>query len=268
MKCIVAILGLSVIICLLAIGHVANDYSNFRKQIADIKAEEVSNRAVKKQGQSEPSRYESGANIVATSNARQGEQEPSETFVIPGVLKSMKVSDSLIIFLTLAIACFTAGLLREETDKSRKELRAYLGLQNFGVRMIQAGATQMPQIYMDIVNTGSTPARHVRIALKFSNPGINDIFNSPMPDFGPGRRPLTAGGKWTVQRLVRGIGDIDINKINVATRILTWGKISYFDIYDVEQTVTFRLRTDETGGLPDGSFGWTLAATEDGNDAS
>lgn len=164
-------------------------------------------------------------------------------------------------YYTLKLWRSTRKLVRETAETSKRELRAYLGIQEHRVQM----PGTIPQIYLLIKNTGSTPAKDVRIAISFERRPNNAPRNFPPPAYEEGRRPLAPQGTWEVRRVMREIKQ-HTETINRTHRIFVWGAIEYGDIFDGPlKYVHFRFRSDEMKFINNMPDGWTLATTEEGN---
>jgi hypothetical protein len=157
----------------MAVGLFIGDYSKLRHEVAYINAQQQSDSSIEKEGDGNQS-----VNLPSAMNekkktdsiSRNRKDEPPETYVLPVLNRSVKVADTAIILLTFSIALFTGGLLREEKDRSRKELRAYVGLENISFKINHWESTRGPNfsIYFDIIeftvkNYGRTRANEVQV---------------------------------------------------------------------------------------------------------
>lgn len=183
-------------------------------------------------------------------------------------IRTLTNPESLFLFLaaffTFILAGFTIALFLDGREKGRKELRAYLGIQEHRVQIV--GTT--PQVYLRIQNTGETPAKDVRIAIDFERRHISSSDDFPAPKYSEGRRPLAPEAIWEARRVMPEIKQ-HTHSINRTHRIFVWGLIEYWDIYEKEpRYVRFRFRSDELMMEGIAITGWTLATTEDGNDTT
>ena len=203
--------------------------------IANIKTEQEANGAAEKQRESNYSvRGATTQEVKPERISDQGKQEPPETYVLPGTSLSIKFSDTAIIILTFFIALFTGGILWEEKNRSRKELRAYVALENIffiGRKMTLPGtlANMAPdgvvrytdRLKLRINNYGQTPSRDTTIWFGYSESGTPVQFAVDGP----------LSGK---QMLHPGMGfDTDVVSPPVSNdKFWFWGHIVYRDIYE------------------------------------
>lgn len=202
------------------------------------------------------------------SVTHQGEKEPPETYVLGG--KSIKVSDTAIILLTFFIALFTGGLLLEEKDRSRKELRAYLGMGGGEVFILP---NNILRGVVEIKNFGETPAHNVMVAIagELRAPGDERPFNDP--DFIPHKQPIAPTMSWTFGHEFLEMTGQDLNDVLADKKLVyIWGRVKYQDIYNETQTLRFRLRnvvklivTTEAGTA---IKKWKFYPEDEGNEAS
>ena len=169
-------------------------------------------------------------------------------------------------------ALIVTGLLqwRETRNVAKKQLRAYLGATPQDVRFI--GKNHL-QTYVEVANTGNTPARNVHhwINIEIRDPTDNKTF--PRPNPGYGKRPIVPGAKWSIG-LELIVTDDQLLELNAGEKVLfVWGRAEYVDIFGANQWLDFRYRNigivfamNDKGERS--SLGWALFAEEEGNDAS
>jgi hypothetical protein len=242
------------------VGLAIGDYADLKEEVRYVKAEQVRYRPVEKQRESQQQRAAAKANDVADSNARQGAHEPPETFVIPWLDKSIKVSDAALVVLTFAIAAFTGGLLWEEFHKSRKELRAYVALDDMYFRWIanpsdpqdrsnivpRRSMQRPPRPRIRIKNFGDTPAHDVMVRINgFLYEGVilEDILQAatlPVPivyegrDYPAPRQMLAPTQKYGVWVHLQGDMQFDPHAFYSPDlmALVVHGAIIYMDIYE------------------------------------
>jgi hypothetical protein len=213
-------------------------------------------------------------NIGSADVADNLEKEPPETYALTvfGERKSIKISDTWIIFLTAVIAIATIALYCEANERGKQELRAYLGVKDQVIRKLPTGKFQA---VITVENCGKTPANNVRRILRVGARNINEA------DFDltglVGQMPMAPGFQWQTRKIIWEITDDDISQAAVKDserRIFAWGRIEYEDVYKRSQFVNFRFMTREITAsfTADGEMasldGFGLHPTEDGNEAS
>jgi len=159
---------------------------------------------------------------------------------------------------------------RETRNVTKKQLRAYLGATPQDVRFI--GKNHL-QTYVEVANTGNTPARNVRqwINIEIRDPTDNKNFPRPKPGYG--KRPIVPGAKWSIG-LELIVTDEQLQELSAGKKVLfVWGRAEYADIFGANQWLDFRYRNigivfamNDKGERT--SLGWALFAEEEGNDAS
>lgn len=266
----IAFQALGTCVLFLIFGLLVGDYLNFRQQITYINAQQQHDCAVEKRRDGNPSTKGTSAhnNIGIDCVACQGEKEPPETYVLGG--KSIKASDTAIILLTFFIALFTGGLFLEEKDRSRKELRAYLGRGGGEVFKLP---NNILRGVVEIKNFGETPAHNVMVAIagELRAPGDKRAFNDP--NFIPHKQPIAPTMSWTFGHEFLGMTDQDLKDVLADKKLVyIWGHVKYQDIYNKTQTLKFRLRnvvkvivTTETGIAIEK---WKFYPEDEGNEAS
>jgi hypothetical protein len=178
---------------------------------------------------------------------------------------------------TAALFLATAALIgtgviqwRETRNVAKKQLRAYLGATQQDVRFVAANHLQT---YIDIANTGHTPARNVRQWTRMEIRDRNDSQPFPLPEPGQGKRPIVPGAKWPIglERIVTGeeLAQLDSQE----KTIFVWGRVEYLDTFGESQWLNFRYRNRAVVFATTGEgvrqfIGWALLPEEDGNDAS
>lgn len=254
----------------LIVGLLIWDYLNLRQQVANLNALHQQGRAAdKKRDDNLLKNSVPTQSYESRSITRQGEKEPPETFVLGGI--SIKVSDTAIIFLTALIALFTGGLFLEEKDRSRKELRAYLGLGGGKVFKLP---NNILRGVVEIKNFGETPAHNVMVAIagELRAPGDQRPFNDP--DFIPHRQPIAPTMSWTFGHEFLEMTDQDLNDVLANKKLVyIWGHVKYQDIYNESRIFRFRLRNvvkilvtteDGTTAIKE----WKFYPEDEGNEAS
>jgi len=262
--------ALGTCVLVLLVGLLVGDYLNLRQQVTNMNTQQQRDRAVENKRDGNPSKKGAPTHHNKESNsvAHQGEKEPPETYVLGG--KSIKVSDIAIILLTFFIALFTGGLLLEEKDRSRKELRAYLGMGGGEVFMLP---NNILRGVVEIKNFGETPAHNVMVAIagELRTPGDKRPFNDP--DFIPHKQPIAPTMSWTFGHEFLEMTDQDLNDVLADKKLVyIWGHVNYQDIYNETQTLRFRLRnvvklivTTEAGTA---IKKWKFYPEDEGNEAS
>ncbi len=181
-------------------------------------------------------------------------------------------------FITMGLAYFTlelwrstGNLVKGAEDTAKKQLRAYIGIQDQIIRRVPDGRYQA---VITIVNSGRTPAHNVRRILKVG------VFDAEHTDFDTsgliGQMPMAPNSQYVMRKIVDELKPDDIPKINnpeSGIHVFMWGRIEYKDIYKVQQHVNFRFISREVitaysnEGLAS-SGGWALQPTENGNEAT
>ncbi len=128
-----------------------------RQPPSQIQSQQQSDSSLKQQEKTQPTPTSVGGNNKCQNNSPCVNKEPPETYVFLGF--SLKVTDTLIAIFTLIIAIATICIFFEETDRSRRELRAYVAIPPG--QLFPAGAFSVPR--MLACNYGDTPARRVSI---------------------------------------------------------------------------------------------------------
>lgn len=237
MKTRIQVLGICVL--LLLVGLLIGDYLNLRKQVTNMNSLQRHDRAAEKAQDGNLSKKGvPNQSNKSPSVTRQDEKEPPETYVLGG--KSIKVSDTAIIILTFFIALFTGGLLWEEKDRSRKELRAYLGRGGGRVFILP---NNILRGVVEIKNFGHTPARNVMVAItgELRAPGDKRPFNDP--NFIPHKQPIAPTMSWTFGHEFLGMTNQDLDDVRADRKLVyIWGHVKYQDIYNKTRTLRFRLR--------------------------
>ena len=175
------------------------------------------------------------------------------------------------LFIATAALIITGWLQwRETRNVAKKQLRAYLGATPQDVRFI--GKNHL-QTYVEIANTGSTPARNVCqwTQIEIRDPTDNKRF--PRPNPGYGKRPVVPGAKWLLG-LELIVTDDQLLELSAGKKVLfDGGRAEYTDIFGTTHWLDFRYRNigvvfamNAQGERT--SLGWALFAEEEGNDAS
>lgn len=177
------------------------------------------------------------------------------------------------LFIATAALIFTGLLQWRETRKVAKhQLRAYLGATPQNVNFLAIG-THYIQTYIEIANTGDTPAKNVIQWTDIAVRAPTDNKTFPLPAKGYGKRPIVPGAKWSLG-LEKSLTDEELQKLMSEENVLfVWGRVEYMDIFGESHWLDFRYRN--IGKIlvqtPEGEQklgGWSLYAEEDGNDAS
>jgi hypothetical protein len=247
----------------MGVGLLIGDYIELHEQVRYVDAEQKAERALQ-----QPQNPDS---------SRNGPNPVSEGYVEHGRHEEPKWTDIALAALTFALAFFTMALYMDAREKGRKELRAYLGLNDQVIKRLPTGLFQLS---ITIGNSGKTPAHDVRVTLEVG-PG-----NENAPDQGwklgtlTGRMPLAPNAERSIRQVLWSLEQADVPRIalqNSDRVIFAWGRIEYRDIYDARQHVDFRFVTREqivehvmAGDriIDERIAGWALQPTEDGNDAS
>jgi hypothetical protein len=175
------------------------------------------------------------------------------------------------LFIATAALIITSWLQwRETRNVAKKQLRAYLGATPQDVRFI--GNNHL-QTYVEIANTGSTPARNVRQWTQIEIRGPTDNKSFLMPNPGYGKRTVVPGAKWLLG-LELIVTDDQLRELNTGKKVLfVWGRAEYTDIFGTNHWLNSRYRNigvvfamNAQGERT--SLGWALFAEEEGNDAS
>ncbi len=243
----------------LGVFLLVDDYIKLREQVAYVESIQKPNSAL----QTQERRQQSGMRHDAHSG---GESQHGRN-------EEPKWTDVWLAALTGALALATFALFLDAREKGRLELRAYIGLREYVIRLIPQNVFQ---IQITIENTGKTNAKDVRIYFDYT---IEDSgFTGPFPigTMG-GSMPLSPNGQRHFRTVIQRLTPQDIPRIASDREIFVWGCIEFLDIYNKRQHVKFRLNTRETilGVGVDGTGrevgrigGWALQPTQDGNDAS
>jgi hypothetical protein len=154
---------------------------------------------------------------------------------------------------------------------SKKQLRAYLSATPQDIKFL---GDDWIQAYVEIENTGSTPALEVQNWTDWNIRVPDDNRNFPLPTMpGHGKRPIAPRAKWNLG-FERKLTKEELAALQIKmTRIFVWGRVEYRDIFGKRQWLTFRFQnigtvyaTDDKGQRV--QLGWSLYAEPDGNDAS
>lgn len=185
-----------------------------------------------------------------------------------------KWTDAAIVALTFALAVATMGLFLDARAKGRKELRAYVGIKDQGIRFLAIGRFQA---FITVDNSGRTPAHELRISLHVG------IGNDDAPDGGfmesapVGRMPLGPNAERFVRQVLWDLQQEDVGRIAVVGHdrcAFVWGRIDYRDIFGARHQLRYRFITreviqevsvDEQGRQRARTVGWALQPTEEGN---
>ncbi len=184
----------------------------------------------------------------------------------------MKISDALLILLTAALACFTLGLLREESTKTPRELRAYILFENAGVSNIQIG--KVPEAEVHFKNFGRTPAydTYVTFGIAFIKDvsELADLINIHWVKYRVGPSHIGADGLLRPQSRYGGMEGAAINQglwdeLKAGKRFLyVAGRVDYTDVFKKPHWATFRLWQDGKAALIGSN---ELILSHAGNDA-
>src|SRR6266853_1712287 len=117
----------------------------------------------------------------------ESNKEPPETYVAFG--KSLKVTDTALAIFTLLIAYFTIELFLDGRDKAKKELRAYVALDDIYFRWnrsstdpedrsdIVKGTGRAPRTpRIRVLNFGKTPANNMTIRINGTKADLKESF--------------------------------------------------------------------------------------------
>ena len=198
--------------------------------------------------------------------AERGE-ETSENWIVVGVRARsgewlLIVVTFLLFLATVALWLSTRSLVRDAGSTSRRQLRAYLFIDD--TRRTRRGDGDPWEVHLQIKNSGQTPAYKVRVFAdyRFVDKGDADAFGFPPPigggapsDLGPSqpllvtkRIPELAGQLWDDFKAGRKV-------------LYVWGRIEFVDAFGAKRWVRFRLGQD-------GGYLRNLMHCRDGNDTS
>jgi len=223
-----------------------------------------------------------------TKNAVAAERNPNETSFFANLAAKVKederhdkaseisifgirIGEAALVFATIMLWLATRDLVLEGRDASRKQLRAYLAATPQDIRFLGG---DWIQTYIDIENTGSTPARNVRhwTDWQIRVPTNNTDFALPK-ESGHGNRPIAPRGKWTLGFEMQLTPQQLAGLQTKMTEIFVWGRIEYADVFGNNQWLTFRFRNIGTVFTQDRQgnrvpIGWSLFPEGSGNEAS
>ena len=159
-----------------------------------------------------------------------------------------KSAEVVIALFTFALAIATIGLIfvgvRQEMhfhNTAKKELRAYLCIRN--AEKTYNLPTGVLRAFVEILNTGKTPAHKVHPALfaEMRAPNSNKPFDEVIPM--PHRQPIAPGSQWSIGYEFNDASPDDVSAV-IANRKLVymWGCIKYEDIFRQSRELRFRLR--------------------------
>ena len=247
MKCGTSLIAAAIVFCLLAIGHIANDYSQLHKQIAEINAKQQTNSVLKQEEKTKPIDSPPISDEKCSKNTKDCNENASETYTFSTII--IKYSDIAIIFLTAVIASATLLLFCDSKDSSERQLRAYIWAKPKKKKVdIVAGIS--PKVTFIVRNDGQTPGYNVRHFIDMKILPFN-IKEGTLRD-----HDLSgAGSKFVLNPT--GTSELGINpRIITAQEIadmasgksvmFIWGKIIYRDAFDEIRTTRFRMFSNGT----------------------
>lgn len=172
-----------------------------------------------------------------------------------------------IALLALLVALWQLGVA---AATAKKQLRAYLGVTPQDIRILEKNHLQT---YIEVLNTGSTPAKKVRqwTKIEIRPPATKDPF--PLDEVGYGVRPIVPGAKWLLG-MEMNTTDQQFAALQMQMlAIFVWGRVEYEDIYGEHQWLTFRYRNIGTVYSQDqhgnkALLGWALLPEPEGNESS
>jgi len=207
------------------------------------------------------------------AKGEHGGEEGTEFW--PAVLGyRLKITDTLLVaftallfFATLFLYWATRDLVGGADDTARHELRAYVGITEGKISLVENG--KCLRVDLKIVNSGQTPANNVRLAFDSS---IRDYAPTgdipPLPAFRKGRAYMMPRSKWDVHTSIRQIDIAALDAIDGGKKeVLIWGCVEYTDIYGRGQNSFFCYRRGWRigDGVP---YIWDIEPNYDGNKAT
>ncbi len=148
-------------------------------------------------------------------------------------------------------------------DTAKKELRAYLGVIRGHIEMYSAifGTSKTRyKVFVDIANSGQTPAKNVRRAVdaKLLTPD-HRVFESTVENNNWVIAPN--GPYWSLVKILDLTNEDVVAVNNKKMSIFIWGKAIYEDIFGREHELGFRYKTSDPR-LPQG---WYFEPEPEGN---
>lgn len=161
----------------------------------------------------------------------------------------------------------TNNLVTESNDAAKKELRAYVGITEGHISLVEAGKCLRADL--KIVNSGQTPANDVRLALDATIRDYAPTGDVPiLPIFRKGRAYMMPRSKWDIHTNILQIDNVLLDAIDGGKKeVLIWGCIEYTDIYSRGQNSFFCYRRGwRIGDRP--PYIWDIEPNHDGNKAT
>lgn len=164
--------------------------------------------------------------------------------------------------------------LKAVQDTAKKQLRAYLGILDFGI-VVAAGdkGTHILHIAVDIKNTGQTPAHKVIQTITAETIAADANMNFPDQVTNHGSHPLAPGAQMTIHYDLYDISPAELLAIKTGKkRLHVWGTASYIDIYGDTQLLEFRFNNaaeiHSNYGVKENLAGWKLQPGKEGNSST
>ncbi len=222
----------------------------------------------------------SGKLEVHTDNSKNnGNQESSKLFepitLFTLLLVVVGGLQAYFLFGTVKATGIAANASRDSVvamrDNTKKELRAYLGVIRGHVEMyaqIQGTSKTQYKVFVDIANSGQTPAKNVRRAVDAKLlPPDHRVFESIVEKNNWVIAPIALDAPyWSLVKILDLTNEDVVAVNNKKMAIFIWGKAIYEDIFGREHELGFRYRTSDQRlndrRLPDG---WHFEPEPEGN---
>jgi hypothetical protein len=164
--------------------------------------------------------------------------------------------------------------LKTTQDTAKKQLRAYLGVIDFGVTVAPGDhGTHIFQVFVEVRNTGQTPAHKVVQTITAEIANVDEPMLFPAQVAHQGSHPLAPSAQMTVRYDLYDIAAPELLAIRAGKKVLhVWGNASYLDIYGDTQLLEFRFnntaKIHSSYGVKENLAGWKLQQGKEGNSST